>query len=263
MRIVRRCLNRETPDGHGLRAFAYESDGDTHGLLYHLGTLGSSGDVEGQHSNPFTTDMVSLWSSELASVSEPLSFFVGRSPASCCTKWRKASYMAIDLQRASIKLTRYSMSCTSNSKYLMRKWNLEGSSNGTDWFILREHRDDQSFTESGQIRSWPIETRQFFSKFRIVTAGGVFACCLELYGDAINYVPVFKQDTCFDVAHYSSADLTEVKYSSQLLGLVRSHVQQFVVKKNSFFARTFSAEDLAPRVWASFEIRNLVTKYSQ
>jgi hypothetical protein len=54
----------------------------------------------------------------------------------------------------------------------LRNWKLEGSTDGTEWKLLKEHENDESIeTKSGFAFSWPLETDEFFSKFKITSTG--------------------------------------------------------------------------------------------
>ena len=57
--------------------------------------------------------------------------------------------------------------------YVLRNWNLEGSSNGSDWNILRSHRHDSSIAvKEFASASWTIDSRGVqYSTFRIVGTG--------------------------------------------------------------------------------------------
>ncbi len=45
---------------------------------------------------------------------------------------------------------------TDSSSGFPRDWNLEGSQNSKEWFILRRHIADESMSEPGRHYAWPV-----------------------------------------------------------------------------------------------------------
>lgn len=50
----------------------------------------------------------------------------------------------------------------------LRSWNFEGSNDGSRWTLIGRHVDDKSLNKTGQAFTWPVDCREFFSKFRIL-----------------------------------------------------------------------------------------------
>jgi hypothetical protein len=71
----------------------------------------------------------------------------------------------------------------------LRYWNFEGSNDGNNWTLLREHRDDKSINGDILACSWKIENCNIFYRyFRVLGTGcnsdgpasihiGTVACC--------------------------------------------------------------------------------------
>eukprot|EP01084_Bolivina_argentea_P310195 536723_1 len=148
--------------------FIYASDGDTNGLLYHLGL---SSNAKQSYTNPTVTGKVLLSSSSLDRKSSLLSCFVGRDAATCITNPNKASFIAIHLKDITLMVTKYTLRNTFNSRNSLRNWNFEGSHDGMNWNILKQHQNDESLNSKSGIHSWDVDCNKFFSHFRIIITG--------------------------------------------------------------------------------------------
>eukprot|EP01084_Bolivina_argentea_P300387 517964_1 len=120
----------------GITSFVYKADNDTNGLLYALGKMR---DV---YIHPIMTEQVSVSSSPLDTHSKNMSTFVGREDENCYTESTPNSFMALKLKTIEIKLKKYTLRNNSNNINILRNWNLEGSNDGKDWHIIKQHKND-------------------------------------------------------------------------------------------------------------------------
>ncbi|ETN98493.1 E3 ubiquitin-protein ligase HECTD1, partial [Reticulomyxa filosa] len=150
------------------RIFKYTQDMDFNGLFYFLGTNGG----ERQWTNPVDLRLVNVDASSLMSDSAPLSALCGRASVRCVTKPHQKSWMSIDLKDIKMRLSHYTLRhYNSWDTEALRFWVLEGSDDGVAWIPLRQHADDKALRKSGMTHTWPIETSQYFSRFRLFMTG--------------------------------------------------------------------------------------------
>ena len=136
--------------------------------------------------------MVTITSSSLMSDSQALSALVGRISTRCVTKPHQRSWMQINIKDVKIKLTHYTLRhYNSWDTEALRYWNLEGSNDGQSWIPIRQHMDDKALRRVGASHTWPVDTNQYFSFFRIYMTGRnsnnhwYLACSgVEFYGNA-------------------------------------------------------------------------------
>jgi hypothetical protein len=102
------------------------------------------------------------------------------------------SWVSIDLKKNLVSPTFYSMShrCAMND-FFVRNWRFEGSKDGMEWTIIREHVHDETLGPRGFSASWPVDgLGEFFSQFRVVLAdngnsrgtNALVLSCFEVYG---------------------------------------------------------------------------------
>ena len=81
----------------------------------------------------------------------------------------------------------------------------QGSLDGKEWTIIREHINDTSLDKKSQPHTWKLETSNYYSKFRVVQCGEnsnrhLYLCLsgMELYGNLLkkrNSKPLSKNQT--------------------------------------------------------------------
>jgi E3 ubiquitin-protein ligase HECTD1 len=170
----------------------YQSDFDTNGMLYWLGTKGGT--------QPYVNPVDSNAVTDTASSQQD--FAAGRfvqhqsDGQNNYTADKPNSWMAVALGGgAQAKVTRYCLrhGC-SGSYYVLRHWDLEASTDGRAWTTLRSHRNDESLAEAGySTAGWAVEGgKGAFSHFRIrqtgknSNGGDTLACAgIELYGELL------------------------------------------------------------------------------
>eukprot|EP00038_Savillea_parva_P023881 m.42515 g.42515 ORF g.42515 m.42515 type:complete len:767 (-) comp6286_c0_seq1:71-2371(-) len=174
------------------RVLTYQSDFDTNGVLYHIGTTGGT-EV---YQNPLNRGVVATASAgggrRGASNILNHQYNGGYAQASCIYGQNNIMWFSIDLG-ANRRLT--PTYYTLRGLYA-RNWKLEGSHDGTSWTTLREHKNDVSFTDqygnwqqngTTHTASWPLEpTHGSFRYIRISsndTSWGQMSCYgFEFYG---------------------------------------------------------------------------------
>ena len=172
------------------KTFHYSSDFDTGGLLYYLGTKGNT---QGW-TNPGIAGIVGVSASSTGTRSERIGMFVGRTATRTLTKDEKNADMSLDLKGVRMNVTRYTLRhYVSQSAHYLRDWNLEGSIDGNNWCVLKEHCADTGITGAGGTHTWTVSNPGWFQHFRIIMTGPNSTtsysnlCCsgIELYGHAV------------------------------------------------------------------------------
>merc|ERR1712228_1083043 len=132
---------------------------------------------------------VNVMSSLLDPSSAPLSSFINGDMQNVYTANKRGSFISLKLNRMSVKLTFYTLRNGSWGFDMLRNWNLEGSSDGVTWNVIKKHKNDESFCESLQICGWNIDCNHFYSYFRIIVTGknsirdwNLSCSGIELYG---------------------------------------------------------------------------------
>ena len=169
--------------------FKYNTDMDMNGLFYWLGTKGG---IKSTWSNPASAGLVEATASSLMSDSQPITHLVGRTSVRCLTKAYQNSWMKVNLEDIKIKLSHYTLRHYSSwDTGALRHWNLEGSNDGYNWTVIRQHVDDRSLRKAGGTHTWSVNSDRYFSQFRIMMTGEnsnnnwYLACSvMELYGNA-------------------------------------------------------------------------------
>eukprot|EP01083_Nonionella_stella_P080144 220064_1 len=136
------------------KAFVYEHDYDTNGIVYFLGTNFG----EEQWENPSERGLIALnslsgWNA--GSVND----MVGRT---CNQSFSKTSaennWIAIDFgEKLKVKPTGYTLQYSNNEgacEWYLRNWNLEGSNDGSDWTVIKHHKNDETFTKTNESHTW-------------------------------------------------------------------------------------------------------------
>merc|ERR1712046_413392 len=101
------------------------------------------------------------------------------------------SWMSVDLQDRIVFLEHYCLRGDIQTPFKLRNWVLEGSCDGSQWTILREHENDHALTEARHSEAaWSVEHNgRGYRHFRIrqtgLNSGGweELSCGgIELYG---------------------------------------------------------------------------------
>jgi hypothetical protein len=161
--------------------------------------VGSNGGTT-EYVNPHTTRKVIVTASSLSGgYIQPgtLEKFIQHTPPGGgefnCTKNKPGSCVAVQLATA-VALKWYDLRHGNkfDSSHVLRNWNLEGSNDGVEWVVLRQHVNDTSLAETAHsTASWEVNNPDglAFSRFRIIMTGPnstgdhhLFMMGLELYG---------------------------------------------------------------------------------
>ena len=170
----------------GRRTWEYESDFDTNGLLYWLGTNGRTT----PYTNPHATGKVVVTPSSHYRGSTEGFIEHSHPTSSVCTANVEGSFVTVQLPMPMV-LHRYTLRHGyDDASWSLRSWNLEGSNDGTEWVVLRQHVGDTSLNSGWATASWDANPdRLAFSHFRILLTGphssgspSIDMAGLELYG---------------------------------------------------------------------------------
>ena len=160
--------------------------GDTHGILYFLGTKRYSS----PYTNPHDMGAVEVIASSLGKDSAPAAAVVGRESVRCVTQNKPGSFFTLDLKTVSCKPTHYTLRhYSSANQEALRTWELRGSADGKAWEKLKTHRSDAKLDKAGKCSTWPLSCDRFYRFFRVVQTGKnsnnthyLALSGLELYG---------------------------------------------------------------------------------
>ena len=173
---------------HGAeREFVHQSDYDGNGVVYWVGTKFGT---EKEWQNPSKRGLIKVKSS---------GWGPGRADAmvanKACDSYSKIGYGAwasIEFgDGVKVKPTKYTLShYTFYDFNCLRSWAFEGSEDGAEWTVLREHSNDESLKGMGQSHSWATPNADgYFSRFRVRMTGkdssgywSLSAHALEIYG---------------------------------------------------------------------------------
>jgi E3 ubiquitin-protein ligase HECTD1 len=134
----------------------YQSDFDTNGLIYFIGTNGQTT----EWTNPGAVNLVQVWSSDgqripYGSVEDILSRDVN--PMNCHTSDVKDAHFTIDLG-VYIKPSAYTLRhARGYGKSALRTWDLEGSEDNKTYFFLKRHHGDKSLNECGSTATFFLD----------------------------------------------------------------------------------------------------------
>eukprot|EP01084_Bolivina_argentea_P049295 90677_1 len=88
-----------------------------------------------------------------------------------CTSGKNC-WFSVNFGGCKIKPVSYSLKHDKYNDYYMRDWNLEGSNDGINWTILKQHKNDTTINEANKIFGWKIdECDQTYKIFRVNMTG--------------------------------------------------------------------------------------------
>jgi len=161
--ILLKAANDETT-----LSFVFSENFDQNGILYWLGTNAKTM----RWRNPCGGGEVRILSSGLDPSSADPSTIAGRVAVRCVTIPMDYAWFIIDFLHRKIKPTHYMLRhYMSFDTEALRNWNFEGSNNGKDWELIRQHKDDYSLKTKGQCYTWNVGAPNFYSIFRIIQTG--------------------------------------------------------------------------------------------
>eukprot|EP01084_Bolivina_argentea_P023964 44752_1 len=147
--------------------YKYESDFDTNGILYGIGT---NFDSKQEYKNPALSGLIDVVSSEM-SEGKPYQF-IGRDKGNAYTKDKKQSFFYINLKKYKIRPNAYTLRNSDYGNYYLKEWNLEGSNDGKSWYCLKKHTNDTSLKGEYKSHTWILnDINQFYSFFKIQMTG--------------------------------------------------------------------------------------------
>eukprot|EP01083_Nonionella_stella_P049342 131527_1 len=176
-------------DVRGRRDFVYQSDFDTNGICYALGT--DFGTKEWQ--NPMEQGLVTVDSLHGWGTGEAKGV-VARVISYNYAPDQENGYIRISFTNASIQPTAYTWRHTAfNSSHYPRNWNFEGSNDNVTWDILKRHVNDAEHGIDSKEKShtWTITNcNKAYKMFRFKITGknsngNYYIMCggFEIYGD--------------------------------------------------------------------------------
>jgi len=162
------------------------------GLLEHIGTLGG----KAPYSNPHTLTLVVATRSSNYYSDMSAADFVGREKKLSCTNSSPQSWMAVDIGATrTLQINHYCLRHGSmhDNYYVLRHWELQGSNDGLNWTVLRQHSNDTSMGTTAYCEGhWEVNSPASntpYRHFRILQTGKnssnndeLMCCGIELYG---------------------------------------------------------------------------------
>ena len=163
------------------------------GLLEHIGTLGG----KAPYSNPHTLTLVVATRSSNHNCSA--ADFVGREKEGSWTNNIPQSWMAVDIGATrTLQVNHYCLRHGSgDDNHVLRHWELQGSNDGLNWTVLRQHSNDTSMGTTAYCEGhWEVNSPASntpYRHFRILQTGKnsgwqgnpddcLLCCGIELYG---------------------------------------------------------------------------------
>ena len=164
----------------------WESNGDTNGILYYLGTNAKTENWV----NPHVSGKV------ICSISAGGNGNVGtladRTLQSNYTPDVVNPWVGVDLKTTKLKLSRYTFRHDVNTGYYARSWRLDGSNDGGNWTTLDTQTNNTQINAAGAWASIPVNITTPYQYFRITmtdrntSTSYEFCCCeFEFYGEVI------------------------------------------------------------------------------
>ena len=172
--------------------FQFESNFDTNGVLYHIGTVGGTLFYQNPHTAGF---VVVSWSSVSGGSVDHFVQHRHASPVRSFTSNSANSWMQVDLgPDRSLRPTHYCLRHDANVHCALRSWRLEGSNDGTTWTTLSNHTNDQSMLQQqmSEANFTLANVNERYRWFRVLQHGpnaygrnNMLLMCagIELYGD--------------------------------------------------------------------------------
>jgi hypothetical protein len=174
---------------------AYAQPGDTNGVFFFLGSGGHSHDWV----NPHECGMVRVTTSSPRNRFSRAEHVIDRRAHSTVffTCPTHEPWVAVDLgDQCRLRCTAYSFRHDASASEYLRSWDLEASSDGVEWTVLRQHRNDASVSHARAIVCFqlprnqePDEQDPGHRMFRLMMRGPsssgtdhMVVCALELYG---------------------------------------------------------------------------------
>lgn len=173
----------------GVKEFQFESLNDQNGVLYYFGTLEGQDDT---YDSPVTRKIIKVTSSSM-SIGYPHPF-AGRISTNMYTDKQDNSYYCVDLGTNYVLCpTYYSMRYGGDSQGSIyaapKNWQFQGSLDGVEWKVLKDHQNDMSLKEGYSIAGWELKSIHSYRYLRILQTGPnqrngneLCVCCFEVYG---------------------------------------------------------------------------------
>jgi len=167
--------------------FVYEKDFDKNGILYWIGT----NELKDTYVNPHNKGDIIVTTSKLhgGQIWELIDW---EKKSNTYTTNEVNSWIVIQFKFGEVKPNYYTIRHYSLDGYTLRNWRIEGSNDGNQWQILKNHVNDSSLAATASsTASWAIDNQQnFFSYFRILQHGptvsgnynNLMMSGLEIYG---------------------------------------------------------------------------------
>ena len=181
------------------REWQYVSDFDQNGVLYWLGTNGRTTG----YTNPHTSRKVVVSSTPQGFEPSTIEWFIGHAippgesnQGYMYTQNVAGAFVSVQLP-APMVITRYTLRHDAHGgSRVLRNWNFEGSTDGVEWVLLRQHVNDTSLAEQKHsTASWDVNPNGLaFSHFRVIMTGAkasgsnhLMMAGLELYGRSTSF----------------------------------------------------------------------------
>jgi len=169
----------------------YESDFDTHGVVYYLGT--DCGKNE-KWKNPHPEFVTCSYSSHFTTSGTIKSDFIARREnVYNRTECENANeWMAVRLHTARLCPSHYTLRYARDDDgqgYLMRNWRFEGKDDHeTEWTTIRQHVEDKGIPDDNSMYktfTWELKSDRSFRSFRVINDQQLsyVHAAIELYGE--------------------------------------------------------------------------------
>ena len=146
------------------KEFVYECDYDGNGIVFWVGTHYG----EQEWVNPALRGLIRVNSSGWSSYGS-VDDIVGNKACNSFSAENEGAWLSIEfIDDVMVKPTGYTLAhARSHTLYALRDWVLEGSVDGNQWKIIKQHISDRAF-ETHQSHTWSaLNVDAYFNRFRV------------------------------------------------------------------------------------------------
>ncbi|MEH2448938.1 MAG: hypothetical protein V7K18_25080 [Nostoc sp.] len=155
----------DVPSALPVTKLYYESNGDSKGLFYYLGTVGKTQPWANPTSKGLTIQASTTGSGSVQSI-------VNRDESEFYTNNIPSSWVSFNIGTSKLKCNCYSIRARNNTAYYIRNWKLQGSDDGSTWIDLDTQTNNTTLANASQWISIPINNASAaYSWFRVLNYG--------------------------------------------------------------------------------------------
>lgn len=165
-KIYKKIIKKEYEPRRGYLSFVYQTDFDENGVIYYIGCQDKK--FKTNFSNPASNGLISISPFGNTKVNGNINDLFSR--WNKLDLWLSASQKSgyiIDFKTYSLSVNSYTIRSFSQNCCFLRNWNLEGSNDGINWFILSQHVEPQntSLPSPNCTQTFHLTSKKEFYRF--------------------------------------------------------------------------------------------------